>query len=106
MAAMRIRSHLLLLAFGAGLPLAVFSVYLTNRIVDREQQIFADGAIERLRSTMNAIDAQGLGQVSALSVLAASRSLDAPGLESFGGLAERLLETHAWTNLIMREPRV
>ena len=67
---MRIRSHLLLLAFGIILPITAFSVFLTTVLVEREQRIFAEGSIERLRSTMNAIDAQVQGQITVLNAIA------------------------------------
>ena len=60
---MRIRSHLLLLAFGIIVPITAFSVFLTTLLVEREQRTFAEGAVERLRSTMTAVDAQVQGQV-------------------------------------------
>ena len=88
---MRIRSHLLLLALGVVLPVAAFSVYVTTLIVEREQQTFADGAIDRLRSTMNAIDAQVQGQISALKALGASRALENGDLPTFEGEALRVL---------------
>ncbi len=45
---MRIRSHLLLLAFGIIVPITAFSVFLTTLLVEREQRTFAEGAVERL----------------------------------------------------------
>ena len=81
---MRIRSHLLLLAFGVILPVAAFSVFLTTLLVEREQRTFAAGAIERLRSTMSAVDAQVQGQITALNALGSLQELERGNLEGFG----------------------
>ena len=102
---MRIRSHLLLLAFGAVLPVAAFSVFLTTRLVDAEQRTFADGAIERLRSTMNAVDAQAQGQITVLNALASVEELARDDLRAFAGVAARVLRSQpAWINIILARP--
>src|SRR5688500_15198572 len=102
---MRIRSHLLLLAFGVILPLAAFSVFLTTQLVDREQRTFAEGAIERLRSTMNAVDAQVQGQITALNALAALEELERGDFPAFRIEAARVLESQpAWLNVILASP--
>ena len=99
---MRIRSHLLLLAFGVILPVAAFSIYLTTLLVDKEQRTFADGAIERLRSTMTAIDAQVEGQISVLNALASVGALERDDLRAFGAEAARVLRSHPeWLNIIL-----
>src|SRR5215213_9879857 len=102
---MRIRSHLLLLAFGVILPVAAFSVFLTARIVAQEQQTFAEGSIERLRSTMNAVDAQVQGQITVLDALASLRALENDDLEAFHAEALRVLSSQpAWLNIILSRP--
>lgn len=102
---MRIRSHLLLLAFGAILPVAAFSVFLTTRLVDGEQRTFADGAIERLRSTMNAIDAQAQGQITVLNALASADELARGDLRGFADVAARVLRSQpAWVNVMLAAP--
>ena len=102
---MRIRSHLLLLAFGVVLPVAVFCVFLTALLIAREHRTFAEGAIERLRSTMTAIDAQVQGQFTVLNALASIRALQGGDLRAFAGEAERVLRSQpAWLNIILATP--
>jgi signal transduction histidine kinase/ActR/RegA family two-component response regulator len=102
---MRIRSHLLLLAFGVILPVAAFSIFLTALLVEKEQRTFADGAIERLRSTMTAIDAQVQGQIMALNALASVNELDRENLPGFAAEAARILRSQpAWLNIILATP--
>ena len=102
---MRIRSHLLLLAFGVILPVAGFSIFLTTLLVEKEQRTFADGAIERLRSTMTAIDAQVQGQITALNALASVDELERDDLPAFAREAARILRSQpAWLNIILAAP--
>ncbi|MDI1449357.1 ATP-binding protein [Polyangium sp. 6x1] len=102
---MRIRSHLLLLAFGVILPVAAFSGYLTARLVEREQLTIAQGSIERLRSTMGAIDAQVQGQIMVLRALASARALESGDIEAFQAEAARVLSSQpAWRNVLLAEP--
>lgn len=102
---MRIRSHLLLLAFGIILPITAFSVFLTTVLVEREQRIFAEGSIERLRSTMNAIDAQVQGQITVLNAIASMRDLEEGNLAEFEAEAARVLHSHPqWMNIILALP--
>jgi hypothetical protein len=92
---MRIRSHLLLLAFGIIFPITAFSVFLTTLLVEREQRTFAEGSIERLRSTMNAVDAQVQGQITLLDALASLRALERDDLRGFESEAVRVLRSQA-----------
>lgn len=102
---MRIRSHLLLLAFGVILPVVAFSGYLTARLALREQHIFAQGSIERLRSTMSAIDAQVQGQITALHALASLRALETGDIASYHEEAVRVLHAQpAWINVLLARP--
>ena len=102
---MQIRSHLLLLAFGAIVPVALFSIYISTLLVENEQRTFAEGSIERLRSTMSAIDAQAQGQMSALRVLASSPALDADDLDTFQAETARvLLSQENWHNILLAAP--
>src|SRR4051812_18512382 len=102
---MRIRSHLLLLALGVILPVAAFSIFVTTRLVDREQRTFAEGSIERVRSTMNAIDAQAQGQIMTLQALASSRALELDDLDSFQTETARVLRSQdAWINVLLAQP--
>ena len=102
---MRIRSHLLSLAFGIIVPITAFSVFLTTLLVEREQRTFAAGAIERLRSTMTAVDAQVQGQVTALNTLGSLRALDSDDLKAFAAEATRVLQAQwAWMNIVLAYP--
>ncbi|MRG91405.1 ATP-binding protein [Polyangium spumosum] len=102
---MRIRSHLLLLAFGVILPVAGFSGYLTARLVEHEQQTFAQGSIERLRSTMSAVDAQVQGQITALHALGSLKALEEGDLEAYHEEAVRVLGSQpAWMNVVLVLP--
>jgi len=102
---MRIRSHLLLLAFGVILPVAGFSGYQTALLVEREQQTFAQGSIERLRSTMSAVDAQVQGQITALHALASLKALEKGDLPAYHEEALRVLRSQpAWINVNLALP--
>ena len=102
---MRIRSHLLLLAFSVVLPVAAFSIFLVTLLVEREQRTFAEGSVERLRSTMNAVDAQVQGQIAALKAIAASDALDADDLQAFQAETARVLHTQdQWLNILLAHP--
>ncbi|TMG99368.1 MAG: response regulator [Betaproteobacteria bacterium] len=100
-----IRSHLLLLASGAVLPVLVFAVVVSVILVEQERRTFERGAIERARAMMSAVDASLRGSLSTLQALAASRALAAGDLGGFRESALRLLPTQpAWHNITLGHP--
>jgi type II secretory pathway component PulJ len=102
---MRIRSHLLLLALGSVLPVLAFAVFVTALMVDREQRTFATAAIERLRGTMAAIDADIRGHETTLLALAGLGSLESGNLDAFRADMQRVLVTQPnWANITLARP--
>ena len=103
--AMTIRSHLLLLAALAALPVLVFSVLISIMLIDQEQRTFERSAVERARAMMSAIDAELRGSFATLDALAASRFLLADDLPGFRDSADRLLGTQpGWYNVTLAVP--
>ena len=70
-----LRSHLLLLTLGTLLPLAALGVVGTILISDWEEAVFQDGAMERTRALMTAVDTELNGHIASLKVLAESTNL-------------------------------
>jgi signal transduction histidine kinase/ActR/RegA family two-component response regulator len=102
---MRIRSHLLLLALGSVLPVLAFAVFVTALMVDREQRTFATAAIERLRGTMAAIDADIRGHETTLLAQAGLGSLESGNLDAFRADMQRVLVTQPnWANITLARP--
>src|SRR5438067_3391907 len=100
-----IRSHLLLLAGCAALPIMVFAVLISIFLVEQEQRTVERGAIERARAMMSAIDADLRGSLSTLKALGASRALAADDLAGFHESAVRLLATQStWHNVTLALP--
>ena len=87
---MTIRAHLLLLAAFAVLPVLVFAVLISIMLIDHQQRTFEQGAIERSRAMMSAVDADLRGSLSTLNALGASRALAADDLSGFHDSAVRV----------------
>ena len=102
---MTIRSHLLLLASSAVLPVLAFAILVSITLVKHEQRTFERGAIERARAMMSAIDASLRGSVSTLQAIAASRALASGDLRGFHESAMRVLATQpGWSNITLSLP--
>src|SRR5689334_13886435 len=102
---MRIRSHLLLLAAGAMLPVLGFAVLISAVLLNEVRTGIERGARDRTRAMMTAVDAELRGNVTTLQALAASRALGTDDLAGFQIQAERVLATQpGWTHVILLRP--
>ena len=69
---MRIRSHLLLLAAGAMLPVLAFAVLISVILVRQDNATVERGARDRARAMMTGVDAMLGGVVTTVKALSAS----------------------------------
>ena len=96
------RGELFLLA---ALPVLVFAVLISIMLIDHQQRTFGQGAIERSRAMMSAVDADLRGSLSTLNALGASRALAADDLSGFHDSAVRVLATQpGWYNITLALP--
>jgi signal transduction histidine kinase/ActR/RegA family two-component response regulator len=91
--ALTIRSHLLLLAIAAALPVLAFALIACLLLIDHDGETRKAGAMDRARAMMTAVDAELRGSIAALQALAASRALASDDLAGFQVSAARVLET-------------
>jgi signal transduction histidine kinase/CheY-like chemotaxis protein len=99
---MRIRSHLILLAAGAMLPLLAFAGLLSFVLVRQDSATVERGALDRARAMMTSVDAQLRGSLTTIDALAASSALASGDLRAFAAEASRVLETQrAWSHVTL-----
>jgi signal transduction histidine kinase/ActR/RegA family two-component response regulator len=99
-----IRSHLLLLAIGAVLPILAFAVLVCVVLVDLDRQTIQRGAMERARAMMTAVDAELRGSLRTVEALTASAALQRDDLAAFHAEAERVLATHpTWLDVTLAD---
>ena len=102
---MKLRSNLVYLIIGIVIPLVALATLLGLLLVRREREAFKQGAINRNRAFMTAVDAAVRGHVSTLQVLASESSLQADDFEAFRRDAVRALEAqHDWQDVILSKP--
>ena len=102
---MRLRSHLLLLAFASAAPVMVLSVVIAVLVVQQERDTVRDAASDRVVAVMSAIDAELRGSVATLRAMAASGALERGDLKAFHSEANRVLSTHRdWTTFTLARP--
>ena len=102
---MRIRSHLLLLAAGAMLPVLAFAVLVSVILVRQDSATVQRGALDAVRAMMTGVDAVLAGMVTTVKALAASSALAADDLDAFHEEAQRVLGTQAtWTTVTLIRP--
>ena len=102
---MTIRSHLLLLAIGAVLPILAFAVLVSVVLVDLDRQTVQRGASERARAMMTAVDAELRGSLRTVEALTASAALERDDLAAFHAEAARVLATHpTWLDVTLARP--
>jgi signal transduction histidine kinase/ActR/RegA family two-component response regulator len=100
-----IRSHLLLLAVAAVLPVLAFALFASVVLVEHDREMQQEGALHRARAMMTAVDAELRGATATLQALAASRTLDNDDLVSFHGAARRVLSSQpTWLNVALSLP--
>ena len=64
---MRIRSHLLLLAAGAMLPVLAFAVLVSNLLLRQDNATVQRGALDQARAMMTSVDAVLAGQMTSIT---------------------------------------
>jgi signal transduction histidine kinase/CheY-like chemotaxis protein len=102
---MRLRSHLLLLTLVTLLPMVVFGVAATALIVRHERATFRQGAQERTRALLTALDTELEGHVTSLRALASSRQLEVGNLPAFYDELRRVLITQRhWDSISLLRP--
>jgi signal transduction histidine kinase/ActR/RegA family two-component response regulator len=99
---MTIRSHLMLLAIGAIVPIVVFAILVSVLLVEQDRLTLERAATDRARAMMTAVDAELRGSVTSLLALAASPLLQANDLRAFHAEAARVLATQpAWVDVTL-----
>ena len=90
---MSLRANLTQLVLAAVFPLVVFSVAMVVRFDHDERTIFRQGATERTRALLTAVDTDLKSSITTLDALASSDDLDSGDLRSFHEEAQRVLQT-------------
>jgi signal transduction histidine kinase/CheY-like chemotaxis protein len=102
---MTIRSHLLLLALAAVLPVLSFGIFASLLLVQHDRGTQRAGALDRARAMMTAVDTELRGSISTLQALSASRALGRDDLTGFHDSARRALATQpTWLNVALSLP--
>lgn len=102
---MRLRTRLFLLVAGTVVPLVSLALFLGILLVGHEREIFRQGAIDRNRAVMSAVDAEIHGHVTTLQALSAFRSIAASDLPAIHDAEKRVLATqHNWKQLMLSSP--
>ena len=100
-----LRSQLLLLVAGSIVPVLALSFVLGYFVLSHEKDRFQEAALDRNRTFVTAIDAQILGHIQTLRVLATSAALSSGDLGAFHAEAKRALETQPdWRNVFVLDP--
>lgn len=97
-----LRIHLVVLVAGALLPVLLFSLFLTRRLVDDERTSVERRVLESARAQMQAIDGELGGTVRALQSLAQSERLDVGDFQVFHERARRALRGQpSWHSVVL-----
>ena len=105
MSGMTIRSHLLLLAIGAALPVLLFAIAVSIVLVGQDRSTVERAATDRARAMMTAVDAELRGSVTTAQAITASPSLDGGDLAAFHAEAARVLATQpGWLDVTLARP--
>jgi signal transduction histidine kinase/ActR/RegA family two-component response regulator len=89
---MRLRSHLLILAVGAALPLLIFTIAIVHQESQDQRAILEQGMRNTVRALSLAVDGEIKASRSVLETLAASAYLDTGDLQGFYDLCVRAIE--------------
>jgi signal transduction histidine kinase/ActR/RegA family two-component response regulator len=102
---MTIRSHLLLLAIGAALPVLAFAILLAVVLVEQDRNTVQRGAADRARAMMSAVDAELRGAIATAQAITASQALEAGDLPAFHAEALRILARQpGWLDVTLSLP--
>jgi len=89
---MRLRSHLVILALGAALPLLVFSIGVVRQDYADQRVTLERGMRSTARALSLAVDGEVKASLAMLETLAASATLDSGDLKAFYALCRRTIE--------------
>ncbi|MGE5302765.1 MAG: ATP-binding protein [Alphaproteobacteria bacterium] len=102
---MSLRANLIQLVLAAVIPLVVFSVAMVVRFDHDERATFRQGATERTRALLTAVDTELKSSITTLKALASSDDLDTGDLRSFHEEAQRALRTQPhWFTIHLASP--
>jgi signal transduction histidine kinase len=102
---MRLRAHLLVLAFTTMLPVVVFALVVGYFLILEQRETFRRGAEERTLAVLSAVDNDLNGSISALAALTTLPALDEGDFATFRNHAERVLATQPdWQNVNLALP--
>jgi hypothetical protein len=98
--AVKLRSQLYLLVFGALLPMGVFTVIAARQLLQHELETMERDAIGRARAAMSAVDLHLRASIASLETLASSKDLETGNIAAFHAESQRVLRTQpAWANI-------
>jgi len=99
---MTIRSHLMLLAIGAVLPVLAFAILVSIVLVLHNRTTFERAATDRARAMMTAVDAELHGSITTVRAITASPALAADNLAAFHAEARRILASQpSWLDVTL-----
>lgn len=102
---MKLRTNLAYLVIGTIVPIFLLATLLGVLLVKREKEAFKQGAINRNRAFMTAVDAALQGHISTLQSLASASSLEVKDFEKFRVEATRSLKSQSdWQDVILTGP--
>jgi len=102
---MKLRSHLILLAFGTIVPVAVFATAAAAWLVDKERETVLAGAGQRAQTLLTAIEAELRGHLATLDGLAAPPSLEDGDVPYFRRAISNVLASQRdWLNVSLLLP--
>src|SRR5438034_3805182 len=102
--AMRLRSHLVILALGAALPLLIFSIVIVRQESQDQRAVLDRGMRNTVRALSLAVDGEVKASRAVLETLAASAYLDTGDLKAFYDLCARTVEGHKNAYIILFDP--
>ncbi len=104
-AAVKLRTHLLLIVFGTAVPVIGLSIFLAGSLADHELELFQKRATERARAVMSAVEAEVRGHVSTLDAIAVFDEIKKGDLRAFHAEMVATLATQPnWRNLTLLDP--
>jgi signal transduction histidine kinase/CheY-like chemotaxis protein len=102
---MTIRSHLMLLAIGAVLPVLAFAILVSIVLVEHDRTTFERAATDRARAMMTAVDAELHGSITTVRAITASPALAGDDLAAFHAEAQRILASQpSWLDVTLLDP--
>jgi len=100
----KLRTQLFLLVSGTVIPLLALAAVLAYILLQHESETFRDGARDRNRAFMSAVDAELRGHIKTLEALATSDELERNDLQSFYAEATRVLAAQpGWSQVILSD---